>query len=988
MTTIRRLIPATALAVATLGCATTPPDATPPDATPPDAPAPDAAAETAQETSAPTAAAPTPVVEDPAVESDPSLTTGTLDNGLAYVVLRHGNPAGRMGLWLHVASGSLNESDEQRGLAHFLEHMAFNGSENFPPGAVVPFFQALGLRFGNDQNAFTNYDQTTYQLYLPNARPETLDKALLFFSDVASRLSLLPKEIDDERQIILEEKRARGGAQTRVREYLGERIAPESTFGKRNPIGVEEQIRKFTEADFRDYYGRWYVPSNMTLIAVGDAEPDAVVASIRKNFDGAKKAPRPAPRPVGVEPTQGRRAIVAADAELTGCDVAFVRCAPPRAPTTKTSQLRRELVEALAVRAYERRSQRLTATGGASFLESDCGIRDLLGAMTQYRVHARCAARNWAKQLGDLGVAVQRARLHGFSDREIDDARAATLAESEEAADRAASVPARQVLTRMNAEVTAQEPILSAAQRRDAMRLLLPGITAAEVSAAFADAFDPTNVVFTIEIASGSSPPTEAEFLKTASAAFDVKPDAAADVDAAAVVLADPPVKGTVAESDEHAASGVYSAWLGNGVRVHHRRMKEEANEATVTITLAAGSILETAADRGIAEAAGQAWAQPAGGAYTNSQIRDFLVGKKVHLRAAGGEDTMNLVVSGDPADLEDGMRLAHLLLTEPVVENRTLGGWRRRVRQTIAARKVQPAGVLGETVDEAFYDKSEVRKRPIETSQLDKIKLPAAQAWLRDAATKRPIEVAVVGDISKDAAMALVTKYLGALPARPRIGASTLADLRAIARPKGPIEVERAFDVQTPEAFVYDGFFSADASEIDDVRRLEIASRVLTSRMIAEIREKRQLVYSVRATSRPGVVWPGFGVFAVQAPTDPAKGAALAAALEEMFAAFAKEGPTDEETDVAKRQMASQLDEEMNSPAYWTGLLGTLDYRGRTLDEALGAPAAYQKITSSEVREAFAKRFTPESRFHFVVTPTGKAPAPTAAAPKDDGDK
>jgi zinc protease len=981
MTTFRRWIPAAALAVATLGCTSTPETA----------PTPDAAAETESETPAPTAAAMAraeAAAADERIVSDPTLTTGTLDNGFKYVVARHGNPAGRMAVWLHVASGSLNETDEQRGLAHFLEHMAFNGSANFPPGSVVPFFQALGLRFGNDQNAFTNYEQTTYQLYLPNARGETIDKAMLFFSDVATRLSLLPKEIDDERQIILEEKRARGGPQTRVREFVTERIAPESTFGKRMTIGVEEQIRKFTEADFKDYYGRWYVPSNMTLLAVGDADPEAVVASIRKHFDDAKKAPRPTPRPVGVKPTQGRRAVVATDAELVGCDVAIVRCAPPREPTTKTSQLRRELVETIAVRAFERRSQRLTASGGASFLESDCGIRDALGAMTQYRVHARCVPKEWRKNLGDLGVALQRARLHGFTEREVEDVRATMLAESEEAADRAASVAARQVLTRMNAEVAAEEPILSAAQRRDSMRRLLPGITAAEVEATFADAFDPTNAVFTLEIAAGASPPTEEEFLKIASAAVDVRPDAAADVESVVAVLADPTTKGTIAELSAHEASGVSSAWLGNGVRVHHRRMMEQRNEATITITLAAGSILETAADRGIAEAAGQAWAQPAGGAYTNSQIRDFLVGKKVHLRAAGGEDTMNLVVSGDPADLEDGMRLAYLLLTEPVIENRTLGGWRRRVRQSIAARKVQPAGLLGETVDEAFYDKSEVRKRPIESSHIDKIKLPAAQAWLRAAAKERPMEVAVVGDISKDAAMALVTKYLGALPARPRIGGSTLADLRVIARPKGPIDVERAFDVQTPEAFVYDGFFSADASDIDDARRLEIAARVLTSRMIAEIREKRQLVYSVRATSRPGVVFPGFGVFAVQAPTDPAKGAALAAALEEMYAAFAKDGPTDDETDVAKRQMASQLDEEMNTPAYWAGLLATLDYRGRNLDEALGAPAAYQKITSAEVRDAFAKRFRPDARFHFVVTPTGKPPAQAAAPTPTDDEK
>ncbi len=955
MRILGRLFPA-AFAAAALGCATSPRD----EAAPPQD-----AAVAAGETK-------TPEPVDPPLVSDPSLVKGALDNGFSYVVLRHAVPAGRVAAWLHVGSGSLNETEEQRGIAHFLEHMAFNGSEHFPPGSVVPYFQALGLRFGNDQNAFTNYEQTTFQLALPNPRPETVDKALLFFGDVASRLSFIPKEIDDERQIILEEKRARGGPATRVREALGERLAPESTFGRRNPIGVEEQIRRFTAADFKDYYGRWYVPSNMTLLVVGDVEPASVVDSIRKAFGGAPSALRPTPREVGVSPTQGRRAAVVTDAEITNCDVSVVRVAPPRAPTTTTSQLRREIVESLAVSAFDRRVRRLTASGQASFLEADCGVRDVLGAMTQFRVHARAVAKNWKKNLADLGVALQRARLHGFSAREIDDVRAQMTADAEEAADRESSTPARQLLARMNAEVAAGEPILSAAQRLDALRALLPGITAEETSAAFAEAFDTKDALFTIEIPSGESPPTEDEFLTTAAAAVDVTPEAAPEVEAPTIVLPDAPAGGTIAETSRHAGSGVTSAWLGNGVRVHVRRMTERRNEATIAIHVAAGAIEETAKDRGIAEAAEQSWAQPAAGEFTSTQIRDWLVGKKVHLRSAVAEDVLSLNVSGETSDLEHGLRLARLLLTEPVVENRTIGGWKRRVRQAADARKLLPAGLLDDAVGETFFGKDAVRLRPLEREQADRIGMAAAQTWLRTALKTQPIEVAVVGDVEPDAALALVAKYLGALPARPRMTSTTFADLRRLARPKGPIDVERPIDVKTSEAFVYDGFFGPDATERDDARRLELAAQVLTSRMIAEIRERRQLVYSVRAASQPAAIFPGFGTFGVRVPTDPAKGAELAGALEEMFAAFAKDGPTDEEIDVAKRQTAVRLDEEHGTAAFWLGVLGTLDYRGGNLDEVVGASAAYQKITASEVHDAFAKRYVPENRFRFVVTPSG----------------
>src|SRR5215471_15234315 len=138
---------------------------------------------------------------------DPALVMGTLPNGLSYIIRQHKNPEGRVSIWLHVSSGSLNETESTRGLAHYLEHMAFNGTANFPPGAVIPFFQSLGLSFGRDQNAFTGFDQTTYQLALPSGSRESVEKGMLYMSDVALRMSLFPAEIDNERQIILEEKR-------------------------------------------------------------------------------------------------------------------------------------------------------------------------------------------------------------------------------------------------------------------------------------------------------------------------------------------------------------------------------------------------------------------------------------------------------------------------------------------------------------------------------------------------------------------------------------------------------------------------------------------------------------------------------------------------------------------------------------------------------------------------------------------------------------
>jgi zinc protease len=907
---------------------------------------------------------------DERLPTDPALVRGTLANGLTYIIRPHRNPEGRVSIWLHVASGSLNETDATRGLAHYLEHMAFNGSANFPPGSVVPFFQSLGLAFGRDQNAFTSFDQTTYQLTLPTGGRDLIEKGFTFMADVAMRLGLEQAEIDSERQIILEEKRARSGPQQRVRDQIYERLAPESTFGRRLPIGAEETIKSVGREDFRDYYSRWYVPSNMTVIVVGDADPAMVADLIRQQFGAGPAVPRPVPREVGIKPTVGPRAIVASDPELTRAEVSMVRVEPPRGPTTTVADARRELVERIGSWAFNRRMSAEIAAGRVSFLEAGASIQDWSGTLQMTNIEASGRPGTWRAMLTDLGTALERARLHGFSEREVQDARAALMADAEEAAQRETTRPAREVLYLLNRDVSRQGPLMSAAQTLAVLQRLLPGITAAEVSDAFRANFDPSRAIFIAELPASDDVPSEADLMTLGRTAVAVKPDKPADTPRAAALLATLPQGGSVVESRPHAASGVTSMWLDNGVRVHHRRMDQRKNEASIVITLAGGAIEETAANRGLTEAALRAWERPATSTLSSTQIQELMTGAKVRVHGGMSGDTIVLTVSGDPAELERGLQLAYLLLTDPVIEDASLAQWKDAEAQRIDERKSQPMQVLVETSAAAIYPRGETRPRSLTAEQVRAISRPAAQAWLRRLITEAPIEVAVVGDVDREAATRLVTRYLGALPARPRISDKTLAALRTIARPQGPLRAAESVDARTPQGAVLAGFFGADLRDLRDTRLLYVAARILSTRMTKTLREERQLVYGISASSEPAVVYPGFGLFTAIAPTDPVKAPVLATAVEEMFAAFAKDGPTPDELIVAKKQMANLLEEVMKTPDFWLGRLSMLDYRGLSLDDLLDAPAQYQRFTAQEVQEAFARYNRPAARISFVVTP------------------
>jgi zinc protease len=911
--------------------------------------------------------------QDPPAASlptDPTLTTGTLANGLSFVIRRHKNPEGRVSVWLHVATGSLNETESTRGLAHYLEHMAFNGSTNFSPGSVVPFFQSLGLSFGRDQNAFTSLDQTVYQLALADTKPETLDKGMLFLADVATRLTLPTQEIDSERQIVLEEKRARSGVQQRIEDYIYERLAPESTFGRRLPIGTEATIKAVTPRDFQDFYARWYVPSNMTVIAVGDIDPAIVKESIEKHFAGGPTVPRPAPRDVGVQATRGTRAIVATDPELTRAGVSMIRVEPPRGPTVMVPQRRRDLVDQLGSWMFNRRLSRDLAAGNVAFSDISAHVSQWYNALRVVRIDASGKPEVWRAMLTDLGVALQRARLHGFSEGELDEARTAFIAESEQAVQRESTLPARVVLRQINSKVARREPIASAAQNLALLKQLLPGVTALEVSQVFAANFDPANVIFVAELPAGGTAPSEAELAAAGRAAVDVKPSKPAEIARVTSLLSAIPKGGVAVDIREDAPSGVTSVQLDNGVRVHHRAMDQRKNEVTVAITLAGGTIQEDSTNRGITEAAAQAWERPATSALSSPQIESLMTGKKVRVRPSVGADALTLTVSGNPTDLEVGLQLAYLLLTDPAIEPAAIEQWREKELHGIAARKREAWGVLEESMAAALYPREAARLHPLTADQVRAITRDAAQAWLRKLVAGSPVEVAVVGDIDRAAALGLVSKYLGALPARDLISDKTLHGLRILARPTGPLTSRQTVEAAAPQAAVLEGFFGTDVQNLQDVRRLAMAARILSTRMHRTIREEKQLVYSIGAGSRPAFEYPGFGLFAAQAPTDPTKTDALVAAVNETFVEFSKGGPSEDELAVARKQLINTLDQMIKTPDYWVGRLGTLHYRGLDLTELMRGRQHYEQMTAQEVREAFNRYFAPTSRLSFVVVP------------------
>ncbi len=923
----------------------------------------------------PSPPAPGPAPDSP-LASAPGLVEGKLPNGLAYLILRHANPPGGGQAWLHVNAGSINESEGQGGLAHFVEHLAFEGSENFPPGTVAPMLESMGMVFERHAFSSTGFDQASFQLTLPDAKPETFDTGLLFLADIAGRLTFPEPGIEQERSIVLEERRRGLSSDRRLLDIVTPRLAPGSLLATRPIAGTDQTLKGVTRRDLLDFYSRWFVPGLMTVIVVADADPAMVAERIAAAFGGLPAHAVPAAPDPRVVPTSGVTAVVATDREVEGARVALARVAPAAPPISTVGAWRRQLVERLAVQAFNRRMADRVSLGRVSFSECAAQVGQIGRAMRRAEVEAAGPAAKWADTLADLTAQVRLACESGFDAAELARVREQALTTARRSAATEQVRPAAQVVRLIDGAVGAGEPYMSSAQELELGTRLLPTITDQEISRAFADLFDPANSTIVLTLPS-SAPPVTEEQLLTAGAGAAAAPATEEPSPRSRAVLDQLPREGEIAESDRNTGSSVLSLWLSNNVRVHYRLMEHRHETVSITVLIPGGELRETASNRGITRAAAEAFRVPATATRTAAEIQSILSSRGASCTPGVSADAFGFTITGTPDGIEAGFQLAYAMLTDPRLTDDAVDQWKARQLQALAKMQSDPSGVFAALMPDAIYPPGEVRPRVLTTEQVGAVTPDAARAWLNDAVRTTPLEVSIVGRLDEARATALALRYFGSLPSRPRISSTLFADLRALPRPKGERNFRRECPPGTDQARVMAGFFGPDASNVRDTRLVSLAARVLTSRMSKVLRDENKLAASIVTNVAPGEAYPGYGLVYAAAPTAARNSGELSASIASMFDEFAKTGPTPDEMKAVRRDVNLQTMTELLEPDYWTDQLRDLDYRGTRLDDLVNAPEAYQAYTAEEIREAFARYRMAGPSVRVEVVP---APAPPAS--------
>ena len=924
------------------------------------------------------------VVTAKPLPSDPANLEGKLDNGLHWIFRKHDNPPGKMALIIYVDSGSLNEKDSQRGLAHFMEHMCFNGSEHYAPGELVKYWESIGMEFGADANASTGFDATMYMLFTPNTETDQIDKALMTLSDYVFGAKLLPEEIDKERNVVLEEWRRGRGAQQRVRDKMFEQVFAGTRFAKRLPIGLPEIIKHAKRDDFVDYYRTWYRPERMTLVLVGDTDPKPIIPLINKWF-GTYKPEMPA-RPeqhAGFKKFGTLRTFVFTDPELAGCSVQLINVGDKSGPVTTTEQYRTQLVNDVGTWILNRRLEERVQKGEASYRNASATVGNFFNDAMVVFGGAQGEPADWNKMLDELIVEIDRACEHGFTQREFDLAKKEMTADAKHAVETEPTRSARGLMFSIVTTVGDGEPYMSAKQELDLITGMLGKLNVDEVTKAFRSNFknDAYAVVVDLPEKQDIAIPSTDDVLAAARSAFARKPKPIEESQAPTSILAKAPQPGKILETTVDDDLDITSAWLDNGARVHYRFMDYKKDNVLVGITLAGGRIEETKGHFGVTEAVTACLSrQPATHRLSSTNVRDLMTGKNISVRIFPGPDALYVMVSGAPEDLETGLQLVYGIMTDGKIEDSALDVWRKGRIEMLKRLQRFPEFKAAEALTDILTGGDPRLELAPTKQQIESMTQDAAQKWMQRICREAPIEVAIVGEIDKDRAMGLVAKYIGSLPKRDR-SAARLDALRSLPRETGPYERRVDVDTITDKAMAIAGFISNEARNVYDTRAMELASKILTSRVIKEIRENRSLVYSIRARNAPSQAYRDAGRFMAQAPCNPVNADKVVEAAHDIFTGFAKSGPTDEELENAKKQIENNLDESMKEPRYWLSVLDDLTYRGKSLEDEKEERTAYRKYTTEDVTKVFRKYYTPQRVFRAVALPVKAKTDPTKQA-------
>jgi len=917
------------------------------------------------------AGAPTPFAQaESDLHADSTATFGTLPNGVRYVVMPNHEPKNRASLRLLVLAGSFDEKEEQRGLAHFLEHMAFNGSTHYAPGTLVEKLQRMGMAFGADTNASTSFDHTLYQLELPDALPATLGEGLQILDDYSGGLLLKQAMVDKERGIIMSEKRTRDSVAYRTYVAGAEFMEQGTRVPERLPIGLADVIEKSTRDPFVDFYNTWYRPENMVVIAVGDFDPAAVQKQIVDLFTPlAARSPDPVPVDLGkVAVFEGTRTLYHHEAEAPETQIIIANITPYAHEADDTANRIKYLPRYLAMDMLNQRFDILSKKDGAPFIKASADVEESFDLFREASIEVSCKQDQWTKAMTLGDQELRRALAFGFRPDEMKQAVANFRNGIEQAAKTASTRLSDDLAGEIADTVIERNVFTSPADDLALYGAALNRVTAADCVAALRQAWSGAGrYVF---VAGNLNLPTNGDAVVAeaykASEQTNVSPTNAAGNIAWAYTDFGP--AGAVATRTHIDDLDITEVTFANGVRLNLKKTDFEANTIHVSARLGTGQLTEPAqTEPGLSVFTSITFSAGGLGKHSLDDIERVLAGRTVGALFSSTPDSFSIIGDTNKEDLPLEFQLLTATIKDPGYRPEAMRVARKRISAAYRTFEHTERGPLSLHVAAILASGDPRFGLPSETEMMSRT-LSEEKAWLAPQLASGALEVSVAGDIDIDAVIAAAAKTLGTLPQRdPR---PALEDRHKVAFPALPFQKEYGLDTKIPKGIVAVYWPTTDGLDIHRQRRLNMLAEVLSDRLRVKVREQLGSTYAPIVGSTASDIFPGYGYITAMMVVEPAN----TAAIEDVVLGVANDirtgGVTQDELDRMKNPAMKAIGESERTNTYWMTVLGKAQEDPEVLDWARTRHADFAAITKEELNALAKLYFDPASASKVVIKP------------------
>lgn len=897
---------------------------------------------------------------------DPAVTTGSLPNGLTYYIRRNARPEKRVLLRLAVKAGSVDEADDQRGLAHFLEHMAFNGSRHFKPGELIATFEKTGSRLGPHVNAQTGFDNTIYMLQLPTDQGDVVVKGMQALADFAGGMTLDPAEIDKERGVVIEEWRGGLGAGSRLRDQQIPILFHQSKYAERLPIGQPEVLKSFTPETLRAFYTKWYRPDRMAVVVVGDVDPAEMEAMIREEFGSLAKPASPPPDRVYPTPLHSELLVkVATDPEAPRSSVSLIR-KRERLRQETVADYRRSLVHTIVAQIINERFDEMSRKADAPFLGAGAYSEPLSPTMSAFTLGAGVEEGKIAAGLAALEIEANRLRQHGFGAAELERARKWILAFYERAFTERDKSESGAYADEYVAHFLEGEPAPGIVYEHQLARALVPDITAADVAAAARVLLgDDSRAVIAISpLKPGLAVPTEEDLREALKRAESVAVTPWKDTTTGKVLMEEVPEPAAVTDRRTIAELGLTTVRFANGAEAWFKPTQFKNDQVLFSLVASGGASLappdlypEASLAPALAELSGA-------GGHSAVDLQKLLAGTIASASPFVSTSTHGISGSSTPANLETALQLLHLSVTAPGNSDEAFAFIRKQLDAAYANRDRNPGLLFSETLAQVNTNEH-YTSRPITPDRIAKLDRDAMAGFYRDRfANAADFTLFMVGAFELDEAIALAARYVGSLPSTGKrtsrfkdIGLTFPAEIRRVAVDKG----------REPRAQTVVSFAADAPPDPEEQTRIEAAAEVLEIALRDILREELGETYNVSVGLNQSLPQRGGGRIGVSFGGAPENVDRMVDRVLQEVKRLQADGPSADLTSRAQESARRAHETALEQNGFWLGSLQTVQLLGRDPLSILKREERIAGVTPSILQETFRKYF-PLDRYTVVT--------------------